>query len=102
VRTVPGQVGARGATAQVEVEGESGKLVVDGMPRPPRDRIYQVWLRSGKGAPRPTDALFEVRGGKAEVAVPGDLSKVDEVLVTHEPHGGSAEPTRAPSIIVSL
>jgi anti-sigma-K factor RskA len=101
-RTVPGQVEVRGATAQVELRDDTGKLVVDGLPQPPGDRVYQVWLRSGKGAPRPTDALFEVRGGKAEVAVPGDLSEVDEVLVTHEPRGGSAEPTRAPAIIVSL
>jgi anti-sigma-K factor RskA len=101
-RTVPGQVEPDGASARVELRDGSGKLVVDGMSQPPGDRVYQVWLRSGKGAPRPTDALFEVRGGKAEVAVPGDLSEVDEVLVTHEPRGGSAEPTRAPAIIVQL
>ena len=102
VRTVPGTVKVTGASAAVQLEDDGGKLVVEGMPPPPMGRVYQVWLRSGKAAPRPTDALFEVRGGKAEVSVPGDLSEVDEVLVTHEPRGGSAEPTRAPSILVSL
>jgi len=63
----------RGATASLEVEGDSGTLVVDDMPDAPVGRVYQVWLVRGAGPPRPTDALFEVRrGGKAEVAVPGD------------------------------
>ena len=101
-RTVPGKAEPRGASAQVEMRDDGSKLIVKGMPQAPGGRVYQVWLRSGKGAPRPTDALFEVRGGKAEVVVPGDLSGVEEVLVTNEPRGGSAAPTRAPAIVVSL
>ena len=88
-----------GASASLEVEGDSGKLVVDDMPDAPVGRVYQVWLMRGDGPPTPTDALFEVRrGGKAEVAVPGDLDDVDKVLVTHEPRGGSSVPTATPSI----
>lgn len=102
IRTVPGQVELAGASAAVEVEDNSGKLVVEGMPQAPVGRVYQVWLRRGDGAPQPTDALFEVRDGKAQVAVPGDMSEVDEVLVTHEPHGGSSRPSQAPAIAVSL
>ena len=92
-----------GASASLQVEGDSGKLVVDDMPDAPVGRVYQVWLMRGNGPPTPTDALFEVRrGGKAEVAVPGDLAGVDKVLVTHEPRGGSSVPTQTPSIAVDL
>jgi anti-sigma-K factor RskA len=92
-----------GASASLEVEGDTGKLVVDDMPDAPVGRVYQVWLMRGEGPPQPTDALFEVRrGGKAEVAVPGDLDEVDQVLVTHEPRGGSSAPTAKPSIAVDL
>lgn len=104
VRRVDGRVTMAGASAAVEVQedGDSARLVVDGMPPPPMGRVYQVWLRSGDEAPKATDALFEVREGHAEVAVPGDIGDVDEILVTHEPRGGSEEPTRAPSVIVTL
>ena len=102
VRTVDGRTMVAGASAAVELEDERGTLVVDGMPRPPMGRVYQVWIQRGEAAPEPTDALFEVRGGKAKVAVPGDLDGVDRVLVTHEPHGGSAKPTRDPAVVVRL
>jgi anti-sigma-K factor RskA len=103
VRRIDGQVTAAGASAALEVEdGGEARLVVDDMPAPPMGRVYQVWVRRGDEAPRPTDALFEVRGGHAEVAVPGDVGDVDEILVTHEPRGGSESPTRAPSVVVAL
>ena len=102
VRTVPGKTRVAGASAAVEVANDRATLVVEGMPRPPMGRVYQVWLRRGKQAVQPTDALFEVRGGKARVAVPGDIDEVNQLLVTHEPHGGSAKPTRGPSIVVAL
>ena len=105
-RTVDGQVLAAGATsasAELEVHDDGGKLVVDRMPQPPLGRVYQVWLKRGKGVPQPTDALFTVaRDGSGSVAVPGRLKDVDEVLVTHEPRGGSTAPTSSPDIRVTL
>ncbi len=101
-RTIDGKA-PQGVSASLEVEGDSGKLVVDDMPDAPVGRVYQVWLMRGEGPPQPTDALFEVRrDGKAEVAVPGDLDEVDQVLVTHEPRGGSSVPTQTPAIAVDV
>jgi hypothetical protein len=61
-----------------------------------------VWLlRPGAKAPEPTPALFGVStDGSAAVAVPGNLDGVKQVLVTHEPLGGSRAPTRAPILSV--
>ena len=101
-RTVTAQVdrnAAPRARVTLEIDDASrGVLVGEGMPAPPRGRIYQVWLlRPGAAGPEPTPALFGVRGdGSATVTVPGDLSGVSEVLVTHEPLGGSDVPTRTP------
>ena len=67
---------------------------------PRRGRVYQVWIkRPGRTAPEPTDALFDVRGGRATVEVPGGVDGVEQVLVTDEPNGGSAAPTRDPVVI---
>ncbi len=92
-----------GATCQMRVAGDNAKLIVAGLQAPPKGRIYQVWLDRDNGtAPEPTTALFSVRKGKASVDVPGDLSGVKQVLVTHEPLGGSEVPTRQPVIAAAL
>jgi hypothetical protein len=61
-----------------------------------------VWTKHGADAPKPTDALFRPsRDGHASVMVPGGMDGVDEVLVTHEPDGGSMAPTSPPSIAIN-
>lgn len=40
--------------------------------------------------------------GSGEAVVPGDLKDVDQVLVTSEPEGGSAQPTREPLVAISI
>ncbi len=92
-----------GATCQMRVAGDDAKLVVAGLSAPPEGRIYQVWLDRDNGtAPEPTEALFSVRKGRASVDVPGDLKGVKQVLVTHEPVGGSEVPTRQPIIAARM
>lgn len=101
-RTINGPVaGVPSARASLEIDGDNGTLVVSDMPAPPAGRVYQVWTRHGAEAPKPTDALFRPsRDGRASVTVPGGMKGVDEVLVTHEPDGGSVAPTSAPSIAI--
>jgi hypothetical protein len=103
-RTVVAQVDAAGASARLRMTADGAKLVVSGMPAPPKGRVYQVWLRRNAAAPpEPTNALFSVsRAGDASVDVPGKLDGVDAVLVTDEPSGGSRLPTRAPVITAPL
>jgi hypothetical protein len=74
---------------------------VRGTPQPPDDRVYQVWLeRDGKIEPGP---LFTVdRNGNGVAAVPGDLDKVDRVMVTREPRAGALQPSEAPVMTVAL
>ena len=92
-----------GATCQMQVTDGDAKLVVAGLNPPPEGRIYQVWLDRDNGtAPEPTEALFSVRKGRASVDVPGDLKGVKQVLVTHEPLGGSEVPTRQPLIAARM
>ena len=92
-----------GASCQLRVAGDNAKLVVGGLNAPPQGRIYQLWLDRRNGtAPEPTEALFSVRKGRASVDVPGDLKGVKQVLVTHEPLGGSEVPTRQPIIAASV
>lgn len=93
--------GAPDAKADLHISESGSRLVVAGMPAPPRGRIYQVWLdhpNDGKMA-EPTDVLFSTsKLGRASVDVPGNLEGVSTVLVTDEPDGGSDEPSSRPVI----
>ena len=78
-------------------------LVVDHMPAPPLNKIYEVWLQRGARPPSATSALCDVTSaGAATVGIPGNLSGVSQVLVTPERLGGSARPTHAPVVIARL
>jgi anti-sigma-K factor RskA len=94
---------APGARAQVELDDGEATLVARGLPAPPAGRVYQVWLKRDGRAPEPTAALFlPARDGTATTSVPGRLGDVDQVLVTDEPAGGSAAPTRDPFIVATM
>ncbi len=88
------------AEAVLRGTGGQANLVISGLPAPPEDRVYQVWLRRSDGALQPTDVLFTPNSrAAATVDVPADLQKVEEVLVTHEPMGGSQQPTQLPVLV---
>ena len=106
-RTVSAQVDsaqAPGGSARLVVSENGGsRLVVDGMPSPGSGRVYEVWLVSGEGPPRPAGALFSVdHAGRGSAAVPGALDGVDQVLVSSEPAGGSQQPTRMPVLAAQV
>lgn len=85
------------ARASVHVYGDHARLMVQGLPDPPARRVYQVWLKSATGPPVAAGATFAVRSGTVEI--PRPLHRGEAVLVTHEPAGGSAAPTRPPLIV---
>jgi hypothetical protein len=93
-RTITADVDSPGASAELQVEGDSGKLVARNLPAPPQGRVYEVWLMpEGSDIPRPTNVLFVPRGdGSAEAAIPS-VDGFRQVLVTDEPRGGSDEPS---------
>jgi hypothetical protein len=89
-----------GATAVVERTGDQGILRVTGMPQR-RDGIYEVWIESDGRVEAST--LFQVhRDGTGAAAIPHGLENADQVMVTLEPPGGSAKPSRAPVIVTQI
>jgi anti-sigma-K factor RskA len=82
--------------------GDEGAILrVTGMPSPGPGRVYQAWLqRDGKVSPAPT---IEVGGdGAGAVAVPGDVSDAEAVLVTRERRGGARVPSEGPVVTARL
>lgn len=98
-RTVVATTQAPGADVRLKISEDGATLVAKNMPAPPSGRVYQVWLKRPGQDPEPTSSLWSTRSdGSAEVAVPGSLDGVEAVLVTDEPEGGSAAPTKPPVI----
>jgi anti-sigma-K factor RskA len=101
-RTVVATTRAPSADVRLRVRDAGSTLLARNMPQPPAGRVYQVWLKRPGKNPEPTDVLWSPRSdGSADVAVPGSLDGVEAVLVTDEPAGGSAAPTKPPVISAS-
>ena len=89
--------------AELQLSDGRARMSLSDFPPPPAGDVYEVWLKRAGRAPAPTSAMFGVTAaGAGEVAVPGDLRGVREVLVTPEPDGGSRVPTHAPVIVARL
>lgn len=78
----------------VSADGDSGALVVDGLPPLDESRQYQLWLiRNGE---RTSGAVFstdEHSYGGTRIRAPGSLLEYAAVGITIEPAGGSLQPT---------
>jgi anti-sigma-K factor RskA len=89
------------ARASLEIKGSEGKLTVHNFPPAGGDRVYEAWrMRDGKPVPA---GLFRVGdNGGATLAIEEPLKSGDQVLVTVEPGGGSAQPTSKPIVAAAV
>ena len=80
----------------ISTDGDSGALVVDGLPPLGESQQYQLWLiRDGQ---RTSGAVFstdEHSYGGTRIRAPGSLLAYSAVDITIEPAGGSPQPTGA-------
>ena len=78
----------------ISADGDSGALIVDGLPPLGEDQQYQLWLvRDGQ---RTSGAVFstdEKNYGGTRIRAPGSLLEYSSVGITIEPSGGSPQPT---------
>jgi anti-sigma-K factor RskA len=78
----------------ISADGDSGALVVDGLPPLGESQQYQLWLiRDGQ---RTSGAVFstdEKNYGGTRIRAPGSLLEYSSVGITIEPAGGSPQPT---------
>lgn len=85
--------GAEGSATLLDSPGlHRGLLVTQNLPAQPAGKIYQAWDISPNGF----HSLGLVGNAKSgSLAVP-DLNRSDDIGITVEPEGGSAQPTSAP------
>ena len=78
----------------ISADGDSGALVVDGLPPLGENQQYQLWLiRDGQ---RTSGAVFstdERSYGGTRIRAPRSLTDYSSVGITIEPTGGSSQPT---------
>ncbi|MFQ6172077.1 anti-sigma factor domain-containing protein [Oryzobacter sp. R7] len=93
-----------GTSATVTWSRELGRsaISVSGLPSLPDDRTYQLWY--GSADQKFTGAgLFDTdASGRATAVLDGDVRSATAVGVTVEPAGGSAQPTSAPIMLMTL
>ncbi len=91
------------ASGEIVKHGKRLYIAMQGMPMPPKGKVYQAWTEH-KGSKKMTPSVTFVpnRGGVAVVSVPGNADSMAAVAVTVEPDGGSRAPTSKPEFIVKL
>jgi hypothetical protein len=86
----------------ISADGDSGALVVDGLPPLGEGQQYQLWLvRDGK---RTSGAVFstdEKNYGGTRIRAPRSLLDYSSVGITIEPTGGSLQPS-GPGVLGGL
>ncbi|HWD84524.1 MAG TPA: anti-sigma factor [Solirubrobacteraceae bacterium] len=102
-RVIQARVTSGTGSAQLDVTGRQGELIVRHLRPLPRGRVYEVWLKAAHRKPVPADVLFLVtRHGDADVPVPRSLRGISLMMVTAERAGGSPVPTGKPVIVAQL
>ena len=69
-------------SAELQISGSRGQLVVAHLPRPGAGRIYELWIQRGSSAPSPSTLFSVAANGRADIGVPESL------------HGVSRQPAR--------
>jgi anti-sigma-K factor RskA len=102
-RLIRAQVTSGPGSAELQVTGNRGELIVHHLGVLPRGRVYEVWLKPAHANPVPADVLFLVtRHGDADVALPRSLRGMSLMMVTAERAGGSPVPTGKPVLVAQL
>ena len=85
-----------GGTATVTRSPALGRAVImtSGLPTPPKDRVYQLWLQKPDG--EFAAAGLVPSGGDQVVVLDGDAAAAAGAGITVEPAGGSPAPTTRP------
>lgn len=91
-----------GGSMTVVASQRLGKAVVlhERLPDLPSSRVYQLWLVDRHGAARSADVLIEPGAAARQTNVIRRLRPGDSVAITHEPAGGSDQPTTQPLAVV--
>jgi len=77
-------------------------LIGRGMPPLPGNQTYQLWLMTETGAPISGGVFRPDQAGNVEVPASGNLDGVDQMGVSVEPAGGSAQPTPSTVQVLKL
>jgi anti-sigma-K factor RskA len=88
--------------ARLRLTDGHGELIIEHLAPPPADRVYELWLQSGRRVLSPSTLFAVTPRGSADLGVPGDLHGVTRLLVTVEPRGGSLVPTTKAVIVERL
>jgi len=97
------QSASAGGTATVIVSRAERELIVTtaGLRPLPATKVYEAWLINPRRT-RPAGLLPAPRGGRTQPLLATGLSPGDELGLTVEPAGGTAQPTTTPIVVIPL
>jgi len=88
-------------TAVVSERGHEAAITAAGLPAPPVSRAYELWVISAAGA-RSAGLMPGASASATPPVLAADIMPGDRLGITIEPAGGSARPTTAPIVVLSV
>lgn len=91
-------------TAEVAYSRQLGKgaITVNGLPRAPDGKTYQLWYVGADGVARSAGLLAADANGRGSRVLEGSPNDAAAVGMTVEPSGGSPSPTTDPVVVLAL
>jgi anti-sigma-K factor RskA len=101
VESVPATVGGT-VTAVMSLRDGEAVVTTAGIPSLPRARVYQLWVMTASGAARSAGLLTATGNGSTAPVLASGVLPGDQLGITVEPAGGTAQPTTTPVVIMPV
>ena len=101
IESVPASVGGT-VSAVVSVREREAVVTTADMPSLPDTRVYQLWVITSAGAAKSAGLLSVTSSGSAAPVLASGVQPGDQLGITVEPAGGTAQPTTTPVVLVPV
>jgi anti-sigma-K factor RskA len=101
IESLPATVGGT-VTAVSSVREREAVVTTADMPSLPDTRVYQLWVITSAGAAKSAGLLSVTSSGSAAPVLASGVQPGDQLGITVEPAGGTAQPTTTPVVLVPV
>jgi anti-sigma-K factor RskA len=101
IESVPASVGGT-VNAVMSARDREAVVTTADIPSLPETRVYQLWVITASGAAKSAGLLAVTSSGSAAPVLASGVKPGDQLGITVEPAGGTAQPTTTPVVLVPV
>ena len=101
IESVPASVGGT-VNAVMSARDREAVITTADIPSLPETRVYQLWVITSSGAAKSAGLLAVTSSGSTAPVLASGVKPGDQLGITVEPAGGTAQPTTTPVVLVPV